>query len=230
MLTPLLITTPLMLQPDMELNEFLPGLFVAEHIVEFDASIAIDCHHPATPDVYLEMLITAPDSREHESLVVADIKPSNLHAALLAAGFVPGAPMSIDDDGKRVAASGDELIIEVIVESNDPVRIESWVMRAQSETPLTDDPSWTELVFAGSTLTDRGYAADADGTLAALTPFTTEVIAPAWVLSHRADIDEPVWIADRDLVPKQGTAVRVRISAPSDDKQSTSADDESHQP
>ncbi|MCA9303775.1 MAG: hypothetical protein KC996_06605 [Phycisphaerales bacterium] len=200
---------------------------MTQGIVEFDGRVAIDCHHEGTPDVYLEMLITAPDSREYESLVVADIKPSNLHAALLAAGFEPGAPMTIDEDGTRTPASGDELIIELIVADQDPVRIESWVVRAEAQTPLTADPSWNKLVFAGSTLTDRGYAADADGTLAALTPFTTEVIAPAWTLSHHAEIDEPVWIANRDLVPEQGAGVRVRITSV---KENQHEDDESHQP
>lgn len=225
-----LIAISLFAEPQNALNEFLPGLYITESIVEFDASVAIDCHHPGTPDVYLEMLITAPDSREHESLVVADIKPSNLHAALLAAGFEPGTPMNINEQGERTPATGDELIIEVIVEDADPVRIESWVIRVDSETPLSDDPSWTTIVFAGSSLTDRGYAADAEGTLAALTPFTTEVIAPAWIISHRAEIDEPVWIANRERVPEQGTRVRVRISAPEPESDDNAQDDHSHQP
>lgn len=219
-----LLTNP---TPDTELNEFLPGLFITQGIVEFAGKVAIDCHHEGTPDVYLEVLITAPDSREYESLVVADIKPSNLHAALLAAGFEPGAPMSITSDGTRTPATGDELVIELIVADREPVSIESWVMRVEEETPLTEDPSWTSLVFAGSSLTERGYAADADGTLAALTPFATEVIAPAWTLSHRAEVNEPVWIANRDLVPDQATEVRVRISAP---EENTSEPDDSHQP
>lgn len=219
----LMLTEP---SAEPNLTEFLPGLFITEGTVEFKAKVAIDCHHPGTPDVYLEMLITAPDSREHESLVVAEIKPSNLHAALLAAGFEPGAPMAIDEMGNRTPATGDELIIEVILEDTDPVRIESWVMRAESETPLTGDPAWTKLVFAGSSLTDRGYAADTDGTLAALTPFTTEVIAPAWTLSPDAATDEPVWIANRDLVPEQGTQVRVRITAPSSVKQDSTDQDQ----
>jgi len=223
-----LILISMLTQPNAEpkLSEFLPGLFITEGTVEFNGKIAIDCHHPGTPDVYLEMLITAPDSREHESIVVAEIKPSNLHAALLAAGFEPGAPMTTDEQGKRTPATGDELVIEIIVDDTTPVRIESWVMHAETESPLTDDPSWTKLVFAGSSLTERGYAADADGTLAALTPFTTEVIAPAWTISPDAAMDEPVWIANRDLVPEQGTQVRVRITTPRPIKQDTADQDQ----
>ncbi len=206
----LLAATPEPTTP--KLDELLPGLFVAEGIVEFDAKIAIDCHHPATPDVYLEMLITAPDSREHESLLVAEVKPSSLHAALLAAGFEPGEPLRTDPDAKKlIAPIGDQLQVQIISAENEPIQIESWVMHVETSRPLTESDTWNGLVFAGSRLDDQGYAADLDGTLVALTPFSTEVIAPAWTTSPDAATEEPIWIADRDRVPKQGHPVRVRI-------------------
>ena len=211
-----------------ELKELLPGLHIGEGIVEFVGTIAIDCHHPETPDVYLEMLVTAPDSREHESLVVASIKPSLLHAALLAAGFEPGKPVSRDKAGKAVPASGDRLrvLVAVIPDDDDDddtgdetiepdsfVPIESWVIHLDTEQSLADASSWTGLVFAGSIFVKNQYAADRAGTLISLTSFGDEVIAPTWMVSSQASIDEPVWIAQRELVPKQGTPVRVRIEA-----------------
>ncbi|MEM9374305.1 MAG: hypothetical protein AAGA55_11750, partial [Planctomycetota bacterium] len=53
-----------------ELRELLPGVRVAEGTVEFRGTVCADTSHPQTPVVYLELLVTAPDSREHESLVV----------------------------------------------------------------------------------------------------------------------------------------------------------------
>jgi hypothetical protein len=212
------ILIALVAHTEPELKELVPGIFVSAGIVEFEGSIAIDCHHEGTPDVFLEMFITAPDSREHESLIVSKIRGSNLHAALLAAGFEPGQPMSIDSEfQQRTPAQGDKLRIEVLIDDNPPIAIESWVVSVDTQQPLPDSSSWTTFVFAGSKFLDNAYAADTDGTLAALTSFTTEVIAPAWTLFHDAAADEPIWIANRDLVPQQGTKLRVRITAAPDE-------------
>jgi len=239
MLTQLIIALFLVFssQPQTDLKELLPGIYVAQGVVEFEGSIAIDCHHPDTPDVFLEMLVTAPDSREHESLVVSSIKPSALHAALLAAGFEPGNPISRDQTGKHVPASGDRVSVLVMlpppVESTlsdselgpSFIAIETWVMKIESEEGLLESQDWEGLVFAGSKLNVNGYAADRGGTLISLTSFGDEVIAPTWTITSQADIDEPVWIANREVVPKQGTPVRIRIELIDDDQAL-----ESHQP
>lgn len=206
--------------------ELLPGVWIDEGIVEFDASVAMDCHHPETPDVYLEMLITGPDTREHESLLVSSIVPSNLHAALLAAGFEPGKPVSVEDSGIRSAATGDALTIEVrIGEDGQWSPLIEWVETVIQGDPLEADSNWTGLVFAGSSVVeDKGYIADREGGLVSLTPFGFEVISPSWLVSPDASADEPEWIADRDRVPEFKTEVRVRILAvpdPTDDQEST---------
>lgn len=215
MLNTLLAAFLLLLQPEA-LKPLLPGLKVAEHLVEFEGEIAVDAHHPDTPDVYLEMFITAPDSREHESLVVARIKPSNLHAALLAAGFESGAPLSRDEDSQPVKAHGDALRVLVALPpagEGTPafIPLTDWVMHIEDQTGITDSEQWGGLVFAGSMFSNRGYEADGAGTLVSLTSFGNEVIAPTWTVSHLAEIDEPVWIAHRDRIPKKGQRVIVRI-------------------
>ncbi len=214
--TMLCIIAALLIQPEetpQQLRELLPGIRVADGVVEFGGQIAIDAHHPDTPDVYLEMFITAPDSREHESLIVTDIKPSNLHAALLAAGFESGAPLSRGSDGEPIPAHGDTLVIEVAEEQGNPEfkAITDWVMHVEHKSGIVDDERWAGFVFAGSALTRRGYEADGAGTIASLTSFGNDVIAPTWTVSHLAEIDEPVWIANRELIPKKGTPVTVRI-------------------
>ncbi len=220
-----LIMLPLIFNPHVtdepELREVLPGIRVVEGIVEFDGVIAIDAHHPDTPDVYLEMFITAPDSREHESLVVSKIEASNLHAGLLAAGFESGSPITRHESGNPVAAHGDPLRITVALEDRPDhfIPITDWVMRVETEHPLIESEQWGGFVFAGSKFTQRGYEADGTGTLVSLTSFGDEVIAPTWTLSHLAEIDEPVWIANRDRIPTKNTPVIVRIER-----------DESHEP
>ncbi len=197
----------------IELKELLPGIRVAEGIVEFDGLIAIDAHHPDTPDVYLEMFITAPDSREHESLVVSQIKASNLHAGLLAAGLEPGSPITRNDEHETVPAHGDpvKILVRVDDEISGFIPIIDWVMRVDTETALLEHEKWGGFVFAGSILASRGYKADGTGTLVSLTSFGDEVIAPTWTVSHLAEIDEPVWIANRERIPERNTKVIVRI-------------------
>ena len=192
--------------------EAMPGVWVEDGVVEIDASVAIDCHNPETPDVYLEMLITGPDSREHESLLVSQVKPSNLHAGLLAAGLESGKPISFVD-AQRVSATGDKVAVHVRVDgSEDWVELVEWVTHVDEASPLTDDAGWSGLVFAGSVLRNNGvYAADREGSLVSLTPWGHEVVSPVWKLSPDASVDEPVWIADRELVPKIGINVRVRF-------------------
>ena len=216
MLTTVALLTILILPPNdepAELHELLPGIRVAEGVVEFDGTVSIDAHHPDTPDVYLEMFITAPDSREHESLVVSNIKASNLHAGLLAAGFESGAPITRNELNEVVPAHGNPLIITVAIQDDSPcfVPITDWVMHVDTEEELIHSEKWDGFVFAGSAFTKRGYEADGTGTLVSLTSFGDEVIAPAWTISHLAEIDEPVWIANRDRVPERNTQVIVRI-------------------
>lgn len=196
-----------------EPTELLPGAWVDDGVVEFDAKVAMDCHHPETPDVYLEMLITGPDTREHESLLVSTLKPSNLHAALLAAGFEQGHPIQFAEDGKRTPATGDLLHVQVRQENcDDWIDLLDWVTHVESNTPLLESDPWNGFVFAGSEFNDDGvYRADREGALVSLTPWGFEVISPVWTISPDASQDEPIWIANRDEVPRIGDSVRVRI-------------------
>ena len=180
--------------------------------VEFDATVAMDCHNPTTPDVYLELIACSPDTREHEALVVTDIPPSLIHAALLAAGLEHGAPGELATGSPP---SGDRVTVELIAG------------RASTATDwITDAPTRTrtpphDFVFAGSRLATRTtggetrevYDADGTGVIIGLTTFGSELIAHVPLISPDASTDEPVWIADPRVVPDIGTPVRVRITA-----------------
>lgn len=228
-------------QPDPKLCEMFPGIWLAKGVVQFKGEIAINAHHPDTPDVHLEMLVTSPDSREHESLVVTPIVGEYLHAALLAAEFNPGAPLHRDPEGQLIPAHGDavEVLVALVDEDGEPdafAPITDWVVRIDTHEPLAKNERWAGLVFAGSRLTGRGYAASRSGTLISLTTFGDEVIAPTWTVSSSAAIDEPVWIANTELLPKQGAPVLVRIRATpkpepgAGEMASEQADDEAAQP
>ena len=72
--------------------------------VEFDGTVPIDCHDPRTPRVYLEVAVCTPDTKEHEALVVTRVKPSDVHAALLAAGLEAGEPGTWTWENKKLVA------------------------------------------------------------------------------------------------------------------------------
>lgn len=199
-----------------------PGLRIAPeaHILEFDATVAIDCHHPDTPDVYLELVACTPDTREHESLVVTTVRPALIHAALLTLGFQPGSP------GKPAASAhaaptpptGDKLSITLITTAPDGSKLaqspDAWITDATTRT-RTPTTTWH---FAGSNITQHNqhpvYDADHTGNLIGLATFGSETIAPADVFSPQADIHTPEWIADPRTVPARSTPVRVRIQRP----------------
>lgn len=211
-------TEPSVAEPAKEepLRELLPGVRVGEGVVEFRGEVCADLSHPQTPVVYLELLVTGPDSREHESLVVTRVKPSAIHAGLLAAGMEPGHP--IRWEGTRVGepASGAKVRVEVATVEDGTVGefvdLASWAVHKDTKQRLPDADGWG-LVFAGSRMDERGYAADQTGTIIGLTGFGTEVVAAAWGLSPQAAVDEPVWIVDKERVPKVGTPVVVRVIA-----------------
>lgn len=197
-------------------KSLLPGVTVAEGVVEFRGTVCADPSHPQTPVVYLELLVTGPDSREHESLVVTRVKPSAIHAGLLAAGLEAGRPVAWRGGKVDRKAAGPRVRVEVAVVGDEGVGefvdLASWAVNKETEEHLPSAEGWG-LVFAGSRLDEGGYAADKTGTIVGLTGFGTEVVAASWGLSPEAAVDEPVWIVDKDRVAAFGAEVVVRIRA-----------------
>lgn len=217
---------PLRLQMNTtQFAELLPGVRINRKIrtVEFDAVVAVDCHHPETPDVYLEVVCCTPDTREHEALVVTTAPPSSIHAALLALGAEPGRPggwRREDGDVVPVAPEGDRVRVWFITDTewggraiNTP---EGWIVRRNSRQTLGAEVPESGWAFAGSRMREfRGrevYDADGTGQLIGLHTFGSETIAWNRVESPEASVQEPLWLANNDVVPRIGTPVTVRIS------------------
>lgn len=159
-------------------------------------------------------------------------KPSQVHAALLVAGFVPGKPVEWIDTPKPADSTatkpskptatpptGDTINVEFIWNNGTAEHKASpleWVINAKDKSRASDLNHG--FVFAGSVLikTPSGkerYDADAAGTLIGLASFGSETIAWTKPFSPESAIDEPVWIIDRDRLPKFGTKVTVRLTA-----------------
>lgn len=195
---------------------------LAVKVVEFDGMVPINCHDPATPDVFLEVIACTRDTKEHEALVVTDARPSHIHAALLAIGLQPGTPGSwLWENGALIAVPPKGDPVEVTLAYRDETGREisapahEWVRSVDTGAPFVPKNPGPRWLFAGSVITTRQgrevYEADGAGTLIGLTTFGSETIAWVNTLSPESSIEEPEWIADRAKVPRFGTPIIVRI-------------------
>lgn len=212
----------------------LPGIWVnrTQRTLDFEGTVAIDAHNPKTPIVYLEWIVCAPDTKEHESLVVTKLKPSHLHAALLLLGVESGSPGAWKWEGTTLSSippRGGPLQILVQPLTPDrlpdpahtPAPITEWIVgkpKAQDQ-PKTLSEHWPTdtFLFAGSTLIDdpKGlspYKADLEGGHIGLTTFGHEVIVWSRMFNPDSGVESPYWIANASKVPPFGTPVRIYIS------------------
>lgn len=212
----------------LEFRELFPGVRadVKQRVVEFDARTSpLLVADPQAPKFYLETIVCLPDTREHETLLVTSIVPSHLHAALLAAGFTPGAPGRFRFEGGRFVPehpTGDRVSVEFVLRdaggADRAIDPREWIGHHTSGALFgfsgpDENGAW---VFAGSVMRAgpggrAAYEADGVGVVIGLCCFGSETIAWSRAFSHDAAIDEPEWVARFDDIPAPGTPVRVRL-------------------
>ncbi len=187
--------------------------------VEFDGFVPISAHDPEAPNVFLELIVCTTGTKEHEALVVTDVRPSHIHAALLLLDLEPGRPGRWTWEGDNLVAHDPEgplVRIDLIHAGPDGETVRShpseWVRHLETEAALPRK-NW---VFCGSQFIDRGYGEryDADGTgvVIGLTTFGSEVVAWPRTFSPDSAIEEPVWVANPEKTPAYETPVTVRIT------------------
>ncbi|MHC4414465.1 MAG: YdjY domain-containing protein [Planctomycetota bacterium] len=183
----------------------------ASHAVELKGWTCLDAG-------WLEQVACSPNTREHESLVVIESRPSEIHAALLLAGFQPGAPgkWSYEQETLRFTPpTGDRLDVWVRYETKtgEPVEepIRTWIRDDGQEAELPREP-W---VFGGSLLVanpewmgeGEHYVADMTGSIVGLVTFGDEVVGFSRVVADQAAVQPPQWQVRSDHVPPVGTPV-----------------------
>lgn len=206
-----------------------PGLRVdrTRGTVEVDGVISLDAG-------LLEQVVCARGTREHESIFVPGAKPSEIHAALLLAGFEPGRPglwRERPDGGlELVPPTGDPIEVLLRVESGDrPAEdaqarpadfrpISMFIRDARTGRPFPDRP----FVFAGSLFAPNPpslgpgehYVADWTGSIVGLVTFGDEVVAWEEVIPDRAEVAEPVWEANPLRLPPPGAPATLLLRRP----------------
>jgi hypothetical protein len=152
----------------------------------------------------LEFLVTMP-GREYEAVIVSNVRPSIVHAGLMAVGAQPGSPVKFLP--KFEPATGTE--IEIEVRWKDPqgkiqkARAQDWVRDIKTQKAL--ELNW---VFAGSKLSDddgkRIYQADfGDFISVANVPIATLDLP----MRSMSDLDARQFEGFTERVPPQGTPV-----------------------
>ena len=173
---------------------------------------------------FLEQAVCARNTRDHESVLVVDLEPSQVHAALMLLGLEPGAPGTwsyepiIGTDRVRVRRSppsGDRVAVRV--RHPDPAGriredpIADWIIGVRDGEAFPDVP-W---IFGGSRFERFGaddteiYLADQSGSLVGLVTFGDEVLGLKAVRSDQVAVDNAEWEIRSDVIPTPGTRVEL---------------------
>ena len=177
---------------------------------------------------YLEQVACSPGTREHESLLVVAAKPSQIHAALLLAGFEPGLPGRWTYENQTLGTidpTGDAIDVRVRYTKPDGEEVQTpireWIRGVVPPHGESDrEPVYEKFpelpwVFGGSSIArntpgmppGEHYVADMTGSIIGLVTFGDETIGFSRVLADQEDVQAPEWEVNTPAVPPMGTKV-----------------------
>ncbi len=162
-------------------------------------------------DVELEEFMCLKGTKEHESIVTADVVPKVFHAALISAGADSGTPARFD--GKFHPPTGDKLKITVEWKSAKETKratAQDWIRDANSKKAITHD-----FVFAGSQwvkspITGEDVYLGDEGDLISVANFSSSIIDLA--IQSTSQNDQLQFTSFKDRIPPIDTEVFVIIS------------------
>lgn len=169
----------------------LPGvkINVEDWCVDVDARV---CLREGT----LELIACTKDTKEHESIIMVEAKPSHIHAALLLLNARPGHPAmqkAIDPEGTRFVSlppKGSLVDVFLVIKDTNGKKAEypisDFITAAGHEEQTAGDAKSTKFpthtfLFAGSTLEDnesgpRTYLCDVNGSVISIVTFGDELL------------------------------------------------------
>jgi hypothetical protein len=212
----------------------MPGVKINldEWSVDVDASVCEDFG-------LLEVIACLKDTRDHESVVRTEAKPSHIHTALLLLGARPGSPamqQMLEGDPPRfrnILPSGSPVDVYLVVKDEEGVATErpvnEFIIRASEEydavgQPVPEDDKKKEnfpthtFLFAGSVLLPtkgdgpRRYLADTEGNIISISTFGDELLCLPDI--HDKSNESLVWEADSDLLKEGPVILRLRPQRP----------------
>lgn len=163
-----------------------------------------------------DQLVQFRGAKTHEAVVCVDVRPSIIHAGLLAIGARPGEPVRFQPEFKPATGAEIEVILRWKKEDGEIVekRAQDVVMDAATGEPM--DIPW---VFAGSFFyTDdedpaptpkRYYAADSEGEIIGVSNFPSATLdVPKASSAANAEL---LFQANQDALPERGTPVTILL-------------------
>jgi hypothetical protein len=167
-------------------------------------------------DGILEYLLVTEQGSTHESLLVSDIQPNELHFAMLLLGAKgsgeekPGdvPPAQIDAKYLKTAPKlkGDPISITVTWKAGETAKstpVEDWIFNFEKKKPMERGP-W---IYNGSRFNDGHFLAQVEGAFAALVTF------PAALINNpRPGSDNDAnWTVNEKAVPPLKTPLEITI-------------------
>ena len=167
----------------------------------------------------LELLLCKAKSKEYESLLSTAAAPSDVHAALLALGLVPGVPahnVVIPDVETPITLPpmGAELTVRLRWTDKKSGAVKEvaagdWLEWSKMQKNLAAPKTW---VFVGSEITSAGtYGADEDGNIISVSNFVDSVMDVPFESTRKERV--VAYRAKTAAIPPVGTAVDVIIEA-----------------
>lgn len=183
---------------------------VPRRLIEIDGRIALR-------EGWLELFACTPNTKEHESIVVVDVKPRLIHFALLTIGAQPGKPLELQRRGDElvpIPASGDRIQIDCVYEADGvtkTVPANQWVFN-RATNKVMENNIW---VFAGSKLRHFDghpvYMADLEGAAVSLVNFGSDLLAKPNRFTDSNEDHGEAWVAHTKVLPEVGTPVTLRL-------------------
>ena len=176
--------------------------------IEFDARTKqvrvecemLDCNAP------LEFFCCVKGTNDYEAMIRSEVKPSNLHLALLAVGLKPGQPLKYSESAQKwLPPQGPPVQISMEYQKDGKtISTPAWKWMRDAKTKKPAPPfSW---VFAGSrVLPDGKYAADITGYLVSIVNFDLTILDVPQLASSSNETLE--WERNPDVTPKVGAKV-----------------------
>ena len=162
----------------------------------------------------VEVIACWPESKNgqkaHETVVVFDINPSEVHKALESFGLKAGKPAQ----GEGEKAEGPEVKVLLELPDGKQVPIEKTLLDKKTGKPMPK----LKWLFTGSIMSqpnpekdEKVYGADMTGTLVGIFPVTNQVV----IQTNLTMKDEPLLKleTDKKLLPPEGTPVKLIIEA-----------------
>jgi len=205
-------------------KEVAPGVFEIGSVrldknagtVVFPAKINMD-------DGLVEYLMVTPQGSVHESVLVSEAQPQEVHMAMLLLGAKGMAPTKENKGSGRIDAAflakapkltGDAILLSAKWKDKDgmehTVAPERWLTRKiftpkkPTKIVTAEDGPW---LYTGSFFYEDRFVAQADGTFVSLVTFPSALINNPRTGSN----DDHVWFVKTDAVPPVGTPVEFTI-------------------